>query len=114
MAFWDFSSATDTSEMFNGNACILDFTGLILDLSNVSNLAAMFSSLPFLHIVELDIDAYETAYWYVDYNGTQHSKLGLTETYYTHDADEAENWLVLISGANAFNSEVWANIPSWN
>ena len=114
MASWNFDSASNLSQMFSGNACILDFTGLVLDLSNATNLNDMFSSLPFLYITELNIDAYETAYWYVDYDGNQHSKLGLTETYYTHDADEAENWLVSVSGASAFNSEVWTNRPSWN
>ena len=113
MGNWDFSSASDMSAMFSGNACVLNFTDLILDLSNASSLTDMFSSLPFLHIAELDVDAYETAYWYVDYAGNQHSKLGLTETYYTHDADDAENWLVSVSGANAF-SNVWNNLPSWN
>lgn len=110
---WDFSSAENTSEMFSGGSSLTDLTSLDLDLSNVSVMSSMFSSLPYLYVDELARYCYETAYWYVDYNGTEHSKLGLTEHYVQHDATNAENWTVSISGANAFNAE-WINTPSWN
>lgn len=110
---WDFSSAENTSEMFSGGSSLTDLSSLDLDLSNVSVMSSMFSSLPYLYVDELGRYCYETAYWYVDYNGTEYSKLGLTEHYVQHDATNAENWTVSISGANAFNAE-WINTPSWN
>lgn len=110
---WNFGSATNTAEMFSGISALTDLSNIALDLSNVSNMASMFNTMPYLFAVELDRYCYETAYWYIDYDGNEFSKLGITEQYVTHDASEAENWTVSISGAGAFNTE-WANRPSWN
>lgn len=114
MNSWDFSSATNMSEMFNGGSALVDLSNLVFDFSNVSNMSAMFRALPFLYVDELSRYCYETAYYYVDYDGTEYSKLGLTEHYVQHDADGSQNWTVSISGANAFNTELWVNIPAWN
>lgn len=110
---WNFGSATNTAEMFSGISALTDFTNIALDLSTVTNMASMFTALSYLYAVELDRYCYETAYYYVDYDGNEYSKLGITEQYVTHDASNAENWIVSISGAGAFNTE-WANRPSWN
>ena len=113
MASWDFSSAQNMGSMFNGNAALVGFDGLVLDLSNVSNMDSMFNSLGYLYVDELACYCYETAYWYVDYEGNQYSKLGLTEHYVQHDATDASAWTVSISDANAF-SDIWDNRPTWN
>ena len=114
MDSWDFSSATNMSEMFSGGSALVTLDDVTFDLPNVSNMGMMFKFEPFLYVDELSRYCYETAYYYVDYDGNEYSKLGLTEHYISQDASNAENWTVSISGANAFNTPPWINLPSWN
>lgn len=123
---WDISSGTDFSYMFaHCNADDLDeITWDLSHITNASKFASMFDKGFIFHSSALNKDILKGSLIHysggVDDEGNIYTdgEIG-TLTSISHDADNASNWTVTVSGANAFtaydaSNSGWINIPSWN
>lgn len=119
LASWNTESAELMDSMFYQTASILDVTDFAgWDFSNVTSLNGMFGGFYKWHSTKLNIDVYQDAYYYWDYNGTRYIHAEVEDednpmSLFAKSASGAENWNVSGSGLNAFDSK-WNNIPAWN
>ena len=147
---WDVSSATDMRYMFQGcwwldtlkafenwdfhgsldsmfYVCsVLDFSDVIFDLSHATGLGLAFGTHPKCYSSKLGKDLVEIGYsnW-LDRSGHSYT-IGEVDdgdhplSYYTHDASNAENWVVVGTNKGSFNPttgdnpNLWYNVPTWN
>lgn len=140
---WNVSSGTDFSYMFNGShwlstlkafenwnfggncnmmfscASVLTLDDVVLDLSRVSNASGMFSAQEKDYSSKLGKDLVKIGTVWYDVNYVKYTA-GEVDDYdhplsvYTRDASNAENWTVNGSNLQAFSTDRWYNIPSWN
>ena len=119
LADWDTSSAELLDQMFYFTASILNVTDFAdWDFSNVTSMGGMLAGWNKYHSTKLNIDVYQDAYYYWDYNGRRYTHAEVEDedypmTQFAKTASGAESWNVSGSGLNAFDSK-WNNIPSWN
>ncbi len=146
---WDVSSATDMRYMFQGcwwldtlkafenwdfhgaldsmfYVCsVLNFSDVILDLSHATTMSGTFLTRPKCYSSKLGKDLIEINWSWVDRQGHSYT-IGEVDdaehplSYYTHDASNAENWVVVGTNKGSFNPStgdapnLWYNVPSWN
>lgn len=140
---WNVSRGTDFSYMFNGShwlstlkafenwsfggncnsmfscASVLTLADVILDLSRVSNAMLMFSAQEKDYSSKLGKDLVKIGTVWYDVNYVKYTVGEVDDgdhplSVYTRDAGNAENWTVNGSNLQAFSTDRWYNIPSWN
>ena len=140
---WNVSSGTDFSYMFNGShwlstlnafenwnfggncnlmfscASVLTLDDVMFDLSRVSNASGMFSAQEKDYSSKLGKDLVKIGTVWYHASRTMYTVGEVDDgdhplSVYTRDAGNAENWTVNGSNLQAFSTDRWYNIPSWN
>lgn len=119
LASWNTESAVYLDQMFYFTASILNVSDFAdWDFSHVTSMGGMLAGWNKYHSTKLNIDVYQDAYYYWDYDGRRYIHAEVEDEDYpmsqfTKTASGAESWNVSGSGLNAFDDK-WNNVPSWN
>ena len=140
---WNVSRGTNFTYMFNGShwlstlkafenwnfggncnsmfscASVLTLDDVIFALSRVSNASLMFSAQEkdYSSMLGKDLVKLGTVWYdsnYVRYTGGEAYDADHPLSVYTRNAGNAENWTVNGTDLNAFSTDRWYNIPTWN